>query len=128
MTDVGLPGYLDAFVDADVDPVFLQALAGALVFGSAGAAFAGDIGNGENIFNANCAACHAGGQNVIQNEKTLYKDALTQYLDGGMKESSVVYQVTNGKNAMPAFGGRLSDDEIADVASYVIDQATGEKW
>jgi len=105
-----------------------MALAGALVFGSAGAAFAGDIGNGENIFNANCAACHAGGQNVIQNEKTLYKDALTQYLDGGMKESSVVYQVTNGKNAMPAFGGRLSDDEIADVASYVIDQATGEKW
>jgi cytochrome c6 len=45
-----------------------------------------------------------------------------------MKESSVVYQVTNGKNAMPAFGGRLSDEEIGDVASYVIDQATGDKW
>ena len=29
---------------------------------------------------------------------------------------------------MPAFGGRLSDDEIADVAAYVYDQASGEKW
>ena len=61
-------------------------------------------------------------------EKTLQKDALTQYLSGGMKEGSVVTQVTNGKNAMPAFGGRLSDDDIANVASYVIDQASGDKW
>ena len=104
------------------------ALAGAMAFSAVAPAVAGDIGNGENVFNANCAACHAGGNNVIQNEKTLKKDALTQYLDGGMKESSVVYQVTNGKNAMPAFGGRLSDEEIGDVASYVIDQATGDKW
>ena len=53
-------------------------------------------------------------------EKTLEKEALDQYLAGGRKESSVVTQVTNGKNAMPAFGGRLSDDEIGDVAKYVI--------
>jgi hypothetical protein len=31
--------------------------------------------------------------------------------------------VTNGKNAMPAFGGRLSDDDIKDVAAYVISQS-----
>ena len=87
-------------------------------------AFAGDAGAGEQVFNANCAACHAGGQNVIMPEKTLEKDALDQYLAGGRKESSVVTQVTNGKNAMPAFGGRLSDDDIANVATYVI--ATSE--
>jgi cytochrome c6 len=29
---------------------------------------------------------------------------------------------------MPAFGGRLSDEEIGDVAAYVIDQANGDKW
>lgn len=83
-------------------------------------AFAGDAGAGEQVFNANCAACHAGGQNVIMPEKTLEKDALDQYLAGGRKESSVVTQVTNGKNAMPAFGGRLSDEDIANVATYVI--------
>ena len=73
---------------------------------------AGNIGEGKQIFEGNCAACHAGGQNVILNEKTLQKDALTEYLAGGFKEASIITQVTNGKNAMPAFGGRLSDEDI----------------
>merc|ERR1711924_361610 len=68
------------------------------------AAFAGDIESGATIFAGNCAACHAGGNNVIAAEKTLRKEALDSYLTGGRKESSVVTQVTNGKNAMPAFG------------------------
>jgi cytochrome c6 len=91
-------------------------------------ALAADIENGALVFAGNCAACHAGGNNVIQNEKTLRKEALDQYLEGGLKETSIIYQVTNGKNAMPAFGGRLDDDEIKDVASYVYDQATNSKW
>jgi cytochrome c6 len=90
-------------------------------------ALAADVGNGETVFNANCAACHAGGQNVIMPEKTLEKAALEQYLAGGRSEKSIITQVTNGKNAMPAFGGRLSDDEIADVAAYVIKSAD-EGW
>jgi len=53
-------------------------------------------------------------------EKTLEKEALEEYLDGGFNEAAVVKQVTNGKGAMPAFGGRLSDDDIKAVASYVI--------
>ena len=93
------------------------------------AAFAGgDVESGATIFAGNCAACHAGGNNVIAAEKTLRKEALDSYLTGGRKESSVVTQVTNGKNAMPAFGGRLSDEEIGDVAAYVIDMANGDKW
>ena len=91
-------------------------------------ALAADAGAGKLVFEGNCAACHAGGQNVIQNEKTLQKDALTEYLAGGFKETSIVTQVTNGKNAMPAFGGKLSDEEIANVAAYVYDQASGDKW
>lgn len=83
-------------------------------------AIAADVDAGETVFNANCAACHAGGQNVIMPEKTLEKEALEQYLSGGRNEKAVVNQVTNGKNAMPAFGGRLGDDDIANVAAYVI--------
>ena len=56
------------------------------------------------------------------------RQALEEYLDGGFNEKAVMKQVTNGKNAMPAFGGRLSDEEIGDVAAYVIDQANGDKW
>jgi cytochrome c6 len=92
------------------------------------AAFAADLDAGAQVFAGNCAACHAGGNNVIQNEKTLRKEALDQYLEGGLKEASIINQVTNGKNAMPAFGGRLDDDEISNVAAYVFDQATNAKW
>ena len=37
--------------------------------------------------------------------------------------AAIKNQVTNGKNAMPAFGGRLKDDEIEAVANYVLSQA-----
>jgi len=104
------------------------AILGASALFAPAAAFAGDVESGATIFAGNCAACHAGGNNVIAAEKTLRKEALDSYLTGGRKESSVVTQVTNGKNAMPAFGGRLSDEEIGDVAAYVIDQANGDKW
>ncbi|GFH49075.1 precursor cytochrome c6 [Chaetoceros tenuissimus] len=100
------------------------AVSAAIAASAAAPAFAGDVGAGEQVFNANCAACHAGGQNVIMPDKTLEKEALEQYLAGGRNEKAVMTQVTNGKNAMPAFGGRLSEEDIANVASYVI--ATSE--
>jgi cytochrome c6 len=36
---------------------------------------------------------------------------------------AIVTQVTNGKNAMPAFKGRLNKKQIEDVASYVMEKA-----
>jgi mono/diheme cytochrome c family protein len=36
----------------------------------------------------------------------------------------VVDRVTNGMGAMPAFAGQLSEQQIQDVAAYVV-QATG---
>jgi cytochrome c6 len=84
-------------------------------------AFAGDAASGGKIFSANCAACHAGGNNVIMANKTLKKEALAQY---GMNSiEAITTQVTKGKNAMPAFGGRLSAAQIEDVATYVLSQS-----
>jgi cytochrome c6 len=84
-------------------------------------AFAGDAANGAKIFSANCAACHAGGNNVIMANKTLKKEALEQY---GMNSiDAIITQVKKGKNAMPNFLGRLTEDQIEDVATYVIEQA-----
>ena len=45
----------------------------------------GDVWAGEQVFNANCAACHAGGQNVIMPDLTLEKEDLNQYLKGGQQ-------------------------------------------
>ncbi len=83
--------------------------------------YAVDIQHGESIFSNNCSACHAGGNNVIMPEKTLRKGALS---DNDMNsQGAITYQVTNGKNAMPAFGGRLSDADIEDVANFVLSQS-----
>ena len=101
----------------------VAAAGAAAAFAVAMPAFAGDAAAGESVFSGNCAACHAGGQNVIMPEKTLQQEALEEYLAGGANVKAVVMQVTNGKNAMPAFGGRLSDEDIENVATYVINTA-----
>lgn len=88
-------------------------------------ALAGDAANGAKVFSANCAACHMGGGNVVMANKTLKKEALEKY---NMKSlEAITTQVKNGKNAMPAFGGRLNDQQIEDVATYVLEQ-TEKGW
>merc|ERR1719422_2627867 len=87
---------------------------------------AADLENGEAIFGANCAACHAGGNNSVVSEKKIKKEAIEKYLTGGYNVEAIKYQVTNGKNNMPAFGEKLGPDDIEDVASWVYDHAT--KW
>ena len=99
----------------------LFALLTVAMFTLATPALAGDAASGAKIFSANCAACHAGGRNVIQGEKTLQKSALEKYSMNSL--DAITYQVNNGKNAMPAFKGRLTDAQIDDVATYVLSQA-----
>ena len=37
--------------------------------------------------------------------------------------SAISYQILNGKNGMPAFGGRLKESEIQEIANYVLIQS-----
>ncbi|MCF8133323.1 MAG: c-type cytochrome [Synechococcus sp.] len=103
----------------------LLALCVALLFGTA-PAFAADVAHGAQVFSANCVACHMGGGNVVNAERTLKAEALEAYLANysAGHEAAIAYQVTNGKNAMPAFGGKLSEADIADVAAYVEDSSS----
>ncbi|MBE9008110.1 c-type cytochrome [Fortiea sp. LEGE XX443] len=82
---------------------------------------AADSVSGAKVFSANCASCHAGGKNLVQANKNLKKDALEKY--GMNSAEAIIAQVTKGKNAMPAFAGRLKPGQIEDVAAYVLDQA-----
>lgn len=108
-------------------PVALAAVA--VVMGMAPAANAtADLALGAQVFNGNCAACHQGGRNVVQPEKTLDKAALEQYLDGGFNIEAIVYQVENGKGGMPAWADRLDEEEIQSVAAYVYKQAAEALW
>lgn len=103
---------------------FLSLLAMAIAFATltfSSPALAGDTANGAKLFAANCAACHAGGKNVVNAAKTLQKGDLDKYSMNSL--DAIKTQVTKGKNAMPAFGGRLNEQQIDDVASYVFEQA-----
>ena len=100
--------------------IFLLALA-AFLFCTATPLFAGDAEKGGKIFNANCASCHAGGNNLVTSSKSLKKDVLEK--NGMYSAEAIIAQVTKGKNAMPAFKGRLMPNQIDDVATYVLSQA-----
>ena len=93
----------------------------ALTFLWGAPAMAGDAASGASVFSANCAACHAGGRNVVNPQKTLQKGDLEA--NGMTTSEAIITQVTKGKNAMPAFAGRLTDQQIEDVAAYVLSQA-----
>ena len=80
------------------------------------------ITTGAKVFSANCAACHIGGGNVVAANKNLKAETLKQY--GMDSEAAIITQVTNGKNAMPAFKSRLSEDKIKAVANYVLAQSS----
>jgi cytochrome c6 len=81
----------------------------------------GNAADGGKVFNANCVACHIGGGNVIIRTKTLKQADLDK--NGKNSLDAIKLQVIKGNGAMPAFGGRLSAQQIEDVAAYVLSQA-----
>ena len=75
----------------------------------------------ENLFDANCAACHANGGNIIRRGKNLKQKALSRY--GYDSAESIESLVRQGKGAMPSYVDRLNEDEIGAIAQYVLSQA-----
>ena len=80
--------------------------------GSAGAAKPA----GASIFESNCATCHAPDGSGGQGPAIGDGKAKAKYT-----ETEMVELVTNGKDAMPAWKGTLSAEEIDDVVAYVRD-------
>jgi cytochrome c6 len=95
------------------------------------AAYAADTANGGVLFEAKCAACHAGGGNVLNPGKSLSLNTLQK--NGYGSEAAIVELTRNGKGQMPKYQGaipkvsRMTDEELADVAAYVLD-AAGKGW
>jgi cytochrome c6 len=76
--------------------------------------------SGEKLFSMYCMACHAGGNNLIIPEKNLKKETLENL--GINNSDSLIYQIRNGKNGMPAFGGRLKEKEIETITSFLLEE------
>lgn len=82
---------------------------------------ANDFDIGKKLFLSHCAVCHLNGTNIIIPEKNLKKETLE--MNGMNNLDAIIYQIINGKNGMPAFGGRLSEKQIRDISNYVLHQS-----
>lgn len=88
------------------------------------------VANGIQIYTANCQACHQvngqglpgvfpplAGSEWVQGDEKLLSQILLHGLSGKIQVIGKTYQ-----GAMPAFGGQLSDNEIAAVLTHVRSQ------
>jgi cytochrome c6 len=76
------------------------------------------------VFSVNCAGCHINGGNIIRRGKNLKQKALKRY---GMDSiANIANLVSNGKNIMPAYKDRLSEQQILEVSAYVLSQAEND--
>ena len=73
--------------------------------------------SGESLFEANCAACHANGGNIIRRGKNLKRRAMKR--NGFEEAGAIATIITQGKGIMPAYADRLSEKEIEAIAQYV---------
>jgi len=85
---------------------------------------AAEINPGLEIFQVHCAGCHPNGGNIIRRGKTLKQKALKKY--GVDSLEAIAALVTNGKNNMPAFQARLSEQQIQAVSAYVLEAAAND--
>jgi mono/diheme cytochrome c family protein len=76
---------------------------------------------GKEVFAENCSVCHGatghgggGGPDLTTMPKA-------------KEQAGAEEQVTNGGGGMPAFKGTLSEEEIANVAAYVVEDIVGGK-
>lgn len=70
-----------AFLHVNADKVIMAVVVCGWTLGfSGGPALAADVASGKTIFDANCAACHAGGQNLVNAPRTLEKEAIESNL------------------------------------------------
>ena len=90
------------------------------------------MARGTEIFNANCASCHAGGQNVIKEQRTLKKDALDKFVGGYDVETIKTFLKESSRHQNQAYfrapGGKLTPLDFDDAAAYVSQTATADGW
>jgi mono/diheme cytochrome c family protein len=80
---------------------------------TAGGGGKGNSAAGKTVFTSNCSACHT---LADANAKGTVGPNLDQLKPS---EAIVAAQVTNGGAVMPAFKGKLTPQQIQDVAAYV---------
>jgi cytochrome c551 len=80
-----------------------------------------DASAGKEVFAENCSTCHGATGHGGNGGPDLRTMPLAKTQEGAEG------QVTNGGGGMPAFSGTLSEEEISNVAAYVVEDIVGGK-
>jgi len=80
----------------------------------------GDAEAGAVVFSENCSTCHGATGHGGNGGPDLTTMPLAQ------TEEGAIQQVTNGGGGMPPFAGTLSEEEIENVAAYVVHEIVGK--
>lgn len=82
---------------------------------SSKASLAADTIKGGELYAAHCASCHGASGNSVMPDAPNFaqSESLMQ------PDSSLLTAIKNGKNAMPAYQGILTDNDILDVIVYL---------
>jgi cytochrome c6 len=76
--------------------------------------------DGAGDFKAKCAACHgADGTGSTATGKALKVRDLASPDVQSQSDAQLTEIVTNGKNKMPAYKGKLTDDQIKGLVAYI---------
>ncbi|NOU93307.1 c-type cytochrome [Paenibacillus sp. LMG 31456] len=79
-----------------------------------GGGAATESANAEALVKANCVSCHGGNLDGMgDSKKNLQK------VGAKLSKEEIANTITNGRNGMPAFKGRLKDTEIATIADWL---------
>jgi mono/diheme cytochrome c family protein len=75
---------------------------------------------GETVFKTKCAACHgADGNGDVPMGKKLGARDLGSAEVQGQSDAQLTEVVTKGKNKMPAYGGKLTKEQIGQLVAYI---------
>ena len=96
----------------------ISMFAAVLIAFCAGAARAQSVG--ETLFKAKCAMCHGpDGKGEVPMGKKLSARNLGSTEVQGQSDAQLTEVVTKGKNKMPAYDGKLSKEQIAQLVAYI---------
>ena len=83
---------------------------------------------GRRIFERRCASCHNanGDGNTITASRFPYANLIDGRWRGDGSPASIEKQVREGRDPMPKFEGKLTDEEIRQVVAYVTALSQGK--
>ena len=78
---------------------------------------------GRAIYERKCASCHGlnGDGKTVTASRFKYANLIDGVWRGDGSQRSIEQQIRKGRDPMPRFEGKLTDEEIRETASYVLE-------